>query len=201
MASFGVAQSVPAWAEQVSRRLLQPLGARWRHTKGVVKRAQVVGGVLELGEADVLIAAAFLHDIGYAPELAQTGFHPVDGAGFVRTCGYERLAGLVAYHSASEAEAGERRLLSVLSGFEDEGSLLSRALTYCDLTADREGRRVEPSARIAEVRDRYSPEAPEARALACLETALLADARAMESMLCDCGNRRSALADSQRGCR
>jgi hypothetical protein len=27
----------------------------------------------------VLIAAAWLHDIGYAPGLPETGFHPLDG--------------------------------------------------------------------------------------------------------------------------
>jgi hypothetical protein len=29
---------------------------------------------------DDLVAAAWLHDIGYAPELAKTGFHPLDGS-------------------------------------------------------------------------------------------------------------------------
>ncbi len=31
-----------------------------------------------------LVAAAYLHDIGYAPELAITGFHPLDGARHLR---------------------------------------------------------------------------------------------------------------------
>ncbi|MEO8969435.1 MAG: HD domain-containing protein [Solirubrobacteraceae bacterium] len=197
MASIGVADSESVWAERVSRRLLEPLGARWRHTTGVVKRARVVGAALERGDSDVLMAAAFLHDIGYAPELAQTGFHPVDGARFVRACGYERLAGLVAFHSASAAEAGERELLGELSEFEDERSLLSRTLTYCDLTTDREGRLVESSARIAEVHERYGSEAPEARALECSETALLDDVRTVESMLAENG-RDLGLAGSER---
>ncbi len=110
MASFGAADSELVWAERVSRRLLEPLGARWRHTLGVAERARLVGGAFELGEADGLVAAAFLHDVGYAPELAQTGFHAVDGARFLRSCGYERLAGLVAHHSGADAEARERGL-------------------------------------------------------------------------------------------
>lgn len=64
MASSGTADSDPLWAESVTGRLLEPLGARWRHTLGVVDRARVVGGVLERGEAEVLLAAAFLHDVG-----------------------------------------------------------------------------------------------------------------------------------------
>jgi HD superfamily phosphodiesterase len=129
VASSGVAESQPLWAEQVSRRLLEPLGARWRHALGVVERARVVGGALESGEADVLVEAAYLHDVGYAPELVETGFHAVDGARFVRACGRERLAGLVAYHSGAEAEAGERGLVSELEEFGNERSVPSRALT------------------------------------------------------------------------
>jgi hypothetical protein len=31
-------------------------------------------------DGDVQVAAAFLHDAGYAPSLNRLGFHPVDGA-------------------------------------------------------------------------------------------------------------------------
>ncbi len=197
MASCGVGDSEPVWAERVSRQLLEPLGARWRHTAGVVERARVVGGALEPGEADVLVTAAFLHDIGYAPELAQTGFHPLDGARFVRACGHQRLAGLVAHHSAADAEAGERGLRDELCEFENERSLLSRAMTYCDLTTDREGRLVEPAVRLWDVLERYGPAAPEARAVERSEIALLDDVRAVESMLAEAG-RGFPLAGSER---
>ncbi|WP_406239339.1 hypothetical protein [Nocardia sp. NBC_01009] len=30
------------------------------------------------------MTAAWLHDIGYAPDIARIGFHPVDGAEFLR---------------------------------------------------------------------------------------------------------------------
>ena len=112
MAPSGRVDSEQAWAERVSRRLLEPLGARWRHTQGVVERAGEAGRVLAGGEADVLIAAAYLHDVGYAPELRETGFHPLDGARFLWKCGRERLAGLVAYHCGGRgggARAGALR--------------------------------------------------------------------------------------------
>jgi hypothetical protein len=159
------------------------LGARWRHTVGVADRARVVGEALERDEAELLVAAAYLHDIGYAPELAQTGFHALDGARFLGSAGHERLAGLVAYHSGAEAEADERDLIGELSEFEDERSVVSRALTYCDLTTDADGRPVEASDRLAEIRDRYGSESLEARALDRSGAGLLDDVRIVEAML------------------
>jgi hypothetical protein len=183
MVSSGEVESERVWAEQVSRRLLEPRGARWRHTQGVVERVREAGRVLADGEADVLIAAAYLHDVGYAPELRETAFHPLDGARFLRKCGRERLAGLVAYHCGAEEEARERGLHGELVEFVDERSWLSRTLTYCDLTTDPEGRRVVPSERLAEIRERYGPEAPETRALARSTPALLHDVRMIELKL------------------
>jgi len=47
-----------------------------------------------------LIAAAYLHDIGYALSLKKPGFHSLDGANDVlQSFGNKRLASLVAYHS------------------------------------------------------------------------------------------------------
>jgi hypothetical protein len=171
------------WAERESRRLLEPLGARWLHTLGVVQRAQEVGRTLADGEADVLVAAAYLHDVGYAAELRETGFHPLDGARFVRRCGYERLAGLVAFHSSAAAEAAERGLERELSEFVNERSAVSRALSYCDLTTDSEGRPATPLERVRDVRERYAPDSPERRALERAMPGLLEDARIVESML------------------
>lgn len=183
MGSSGEPASEPLWAESEARRLLEPLGARWQHTLGVVNRAREVAAVLSASDADVLIAAAYLHDVGYAPELRQTGFHPLDGARFVCARGNERLAGLVAYHCSAAAEASERGLHDELAEFTDERSALSRALTYCDLTTDAEGRRVDAPERLRGIRERYSPEAPEARALERSTATLLHDVRMVESML------------------
>ena len=67
-------------------------------------------------DGETLIAAAFLHDIGYAPELAMTGFHPLDGARFVRAHGEERIARIVAHHSGARLEAELRGI----DGYCDE---------------------------------------------------------------------------------
>ncbi|MEY3734351.1 MAG: hypothetical protein RL347_1710 [Actinomycetota bacterium] len=51
-------------------------------------------------------AAAWLHDIGYAPRLRRTGFHPLDGALFLINEGWpERIVRLVAHHSLAALEA------------------------------------------------------------------------------------------------
>jgi hypothetical protein len=53
---------------------------------------------------------AYLHDIGYAPRLVRTGFHPLDGAEWLASMGEIRLANLVAHHTGALHEAGERGL-------------------------------------------------------------------------------------------
>ncbi|WP_394378549.1 hypothetical protein [Saccharopolyspora spinosa] len=34
---------------------------------------------------DTLVAAAWLHDIGYSPEIGHTHFHPLDGARWLQS--------------------------------------------------------------------------------------------------------------------
>lgn len=90
-----------AWATAVAEaELSSPLPRRWAHTQGVAERAKEVRQVLGVN-AGLLIAAAALHDVGYAPRLAATGFHPLDGARFLRDehGAEERLVRLVANHS------------------------------------------------------------------------------------------------------
>lgn len=176
-------ESELAWAERIARELLAPLEARWRHTLRVVERAQSFRHVLDGDELEVLLAAAYLHDIGYAPELTKTGFHPLDGARFVHEAGHERLAGLVAHHSASDAEAGERGFAEELAEFPAEDSLVARALTYCDLTTGPDGEEVGVSARLVELGDRLGEEDPTVRAVRREATRLGAVVHEMEAVL------------------
>ena len=76
--------TLASWAHQLARALLQDsLPRRWAHVQGVAARARSLAPVL--GEnADLLQAAAWLHDIGYAPGLATTGLHQLDGARYLR---------------------------------------------------------------------------------------------------------------------
>jgi hypothetical protein len=160
--------SQAAWAEELARKLLEgPLPRRWAHVQGVAARARRIAGIL--GEdADLLEAAAWLHDIGYSPEPADTGFHPLDGARYLRDVQHadERLCRLVAHHTCAIIEAEERGLAEALSNeFEPLGPLLTNALTYCDMTTSPDGEPVLADQRLAEIHSRYGPEHLVSRAI------------------------------------
>ena len=133
---------------------------------------QVVGGLAErlapaFGEdGQLLVASAWLHDIGYAPQLLRSGFHPLDGAWHLdeRKAG-ERLAGLVANHSAAVFEADLRGLMSQMATYPDEGTRVRDALWTCDMTTSPVGERVDLDGRLAEIAARYGAEHTLTRAL------------------------------------
>ena len=76
--------TLASWAGHLARALLQdPLPRRWAHVQGVAAQARSLAPVLG-ADADLLEAAAWLHDIGYSPGLAATGFHPLDGGRYLR---------------------------------------------------------------------------------------------------------------------
>ncbi len=147
--------AISDWAANQAEELLSPLGDRWLHVQGVIRQAKRIALILPATDRDVLLAAAYLHDLGYAPALVQTGLHPLDGARHLRALGRERLAGLVAYHSGARAEAELRGLAAELADFKDEASATSMALTYCDMTTGAAGEPVTLAERLADIERRY----------------------------------------------
>jgi HD superfamily phosphodiesterase len=143
------------WSSEQAEKFLLSLGNRWLHVQGVVERARWVGQTFDEDERACLLAAAYVHDIGYAPALKRTGFHPVDGAYYLRSCGYERLACLVAHHFAACYEAGLRGCADALKEFPRERSAVADALTYCDGTTGPVGQHFTLKERAAEIRHRY----------------------------------------------
>ena len=145
---------------------LADLPRRWRHVQGVGHQAEHVAEALRLPDG-ALVAAAWLHDIGYAPRLASTGFHPLDGARFLRHKGAgDRLASLVAHHSCAVHEARVRGLEEVLlAEFEREDSPTYDALVLCDLTTGPDGEQLTSQARMDEIEQRYGPAHEVTRAL------------------------------------
>lgn len=156
-----------SWARNTARRLLAgQLPRRWAHTQGVARRAEQVARVLVPQERDLLVAAAWLHDIGYAAELHDTGFHPVDGARYLLRAGVSRrLCGLVAHHSGAVAVAEVQGLAEELAEFGDDRGRLRDALWYCDMTTCPDGTSTTAAARLAEIRVRRGPDDPVVRAL------------------------------------
>ena len=78
LTSVDLMQTIAAWAEGLARSLLaDSLPRRWSHVQGVAARARTLKPSLGT-DADLIEAAAWLHDIGYLPELAHTGLHGLD---------------------------------------------------------------------------------------------------------------------------
>jgi len=147
------------WAFDVARsKLKDQLPRRWAHVQGVARQARRVR--LAAGQdAELLEAAAILHDVGYAPDLAITRFHPLDGAVFLAEVGApERLVHLVAHHSYAALEARLRGIEGELARYSDEQGPVRDALWYCDQTTSPDGDVVTPQGRIAEIKARYGPD-------------------------------------------
>ena len=149
--------ALPEVAEQVAHGLLGAMTARWQHTAGVAKRAAELARRLPV-DREVLVAAAWLHDIGYADAARVTGFHPLDGAAYLAVRRWPvRVVGLVAQHSGAEFVAAARGLADALAAYPDGGGLLSDALTYADQTVGPRGHRVTPGQRRSEMLRRHGP--------------------------------------------
>src|SRR5271165_3769495 len=128
MSTLGRMNTLASWAEPLAQALLQePFPRRWAHVQGVAAQARGLAPVLGT-DADLLEAAAWLHDIGYAPSLATTGLHQLDGARYLRDTQHAdaMLCRLVAHHSCAIIEADERGLADVLNlEFEPAPDVLS----------------------------------------------------------------------------
>jgi HD domain len=120
-----------------------------------VAQADRVASVLSEPERPWLLAAAYLHDIGYAPDLVATGLHAIDGALWLRAQRHDRLARLVAHHTGARFEARLRGFGAAIAGFEHEQPPTDDALTYSDLTTSPTGARVSVEQRLAEIERRY----------------------------------------------
>jgi hypothetical protein len=147
-----------AWAYEVAEfKLAEVLPERWAHVQGAAKRARDLRP-MSGSDGDLLEAAAVLHDVGYAPDIAHIGFHPVDGARFLQEINAPmRLVNLVAHHSYAALEAELRGLSDELAEYEDERGSIRDAFWYCDLTTASSGEQVDVHERIAGIKKHYGP--------------------------------------------
>lgn len=118
------------------------------------------GIALQVGlDAAVLGAAGWLHDIGYAPGLRDTGMHAIDGARHLRRSGWdERIVSIVAHHSRAILEAEERGLSDELAEFPRPPAAYEDAMCFCDMTTGPAGATVSARERLEEIEARYGPE-------------------------------------------
>ncbi|MCX4629806.1 HD domain-containing protein [Streptomyces sp. NBC_01443] len=149
------------WAYPLAKSLLsEPLPRRWQHSLGVAQRARAIAEILG-PDAELLEAAAVLHDIGYSPDLVKTGFHPLDGARYLRDVANadERVVRLVAHHSCAWMEAESRGLREELEDeFPRQEPHLADALCFCDMNTTPDGTPTNPVDRINEIAGRYGPD-------------------------------------------
>lgn len=140
---------------------------RYAHSRGVAQQAARAARCVRLpgDRRRVLLAAAWLHDIGYA---LHDGPHAVAGARALRRAGHERLARIVAHHSS----AAEKALRAGRAAIEPEfprpagadGDLLA-LLDIADLLTGPAGERVDPAGRLAGVVERHGPDGASVQAL------------------------------------
>ncbi|SHW51053.1 metal dependent phosphohydrolase [Mycobacteroides abscessus subsp. abscessus] len=161
-------------ARRLAERHLSGLPRRWAHVQAVAAASERMRPHLDVETGNCLVAAAWLHDIGYASDLRVTGFHPLDGARFLRSQGFpEAVVSLVAFHTGAAVEA-EVRGIEGLEEFAEPAAEILDVLTFCDLTTGPDGSPVSAAARLDEVMERYRPEDPVHRAVSLSREELLA---------------------------
>ncbi len=153
-------------AAGVAEVLLAPLGDRWSHTSSVAAKAKELAKTVSVNDRELLVVSAWWHDLGYAPQLARTGFHPLDGARFLADGGYPtRLCALVAHHSAAMFEAKERGLSEQLAPWMQEEGAVADALWMADMTTGPNGEPKSYPDRLTEILERYGRDSIVGRAM------------------------------------
>lgn len=162
-------------ARELARRLLaDDMPKRWQHVQGVAKRAQLFADLVPEWEA--LGSAAYLHDIGYAKDLVDIGFHQIDGARYLRRQGWdESVVNLVAHHSGAQRRA---ELIGLGDVYTDEfvrnETLPHRQLHFCDMTVALDGTPTTVLERLADMRARHGNNSAMINYLDLEEEALIA---------------------------
>jgi hypothetical protein len=75
-AGYGRAMTLEGWATAQAARLIAPLGDRWTHVQVVADKAHGLAAELLAEDADLLVAAALVHDVGYALSLQRSASMP-----------------------------------------------------------------------------------------------------------------------------
>ena len=122
--------------------------------QGVAGKAERVAVSLALS-SEVLVAAAWLHDIGYAPDIVATGFHPLDGARYLAGLGAPtcRESGRPAFQRDLGSRASRDRRPDVSLPGRGRGTPRCLVvLRFDDFPGWLSG---QPADRIAEIKERY----------------------------------------------
>lgn len=144
-------------AERTARRILKDDRQRTAHVEGAARAAAHVARDCEPGIAASVVAAAWLHDIGYAQPLVRTGFHPLDGALHLAGQGWpDDVVRLVAHHSHAAMLAPYYGVTDHLTVLDPVPGPASDLLTFADLVAGVDGSGTTIRARIDQMRARHA---------------------------------------------
>lgn len=158
----------------------------------VVAEVRRVAEMLVPGLSDLLVAAAWLMDIGAAARVADTGFEALDGAVFIRREGFPSIvAELVAHHTATDVEAAARGLAHRLAEFPAPPAQWSAILTYANLRVGEHGEIRSAAAGIAEIVAGARPGGPAQRAVRAAAASLAKTAASVEDLLRQHADQRS----------
>jgi len=171
-------------ARLLAAERLSGVPRRWAHVQGVAATAAAIVPLLEPEHADDILAATWLHDVGYASDVATTGFHPVDGAHFAQDAGLPALVvSLIAFHTGAEFEARQRGLLGELAAFAPPPRDVLDVITYADMTTSPAGDPISANERVAEILSRYDENDPVFAAVSQSAPELLASVARVEGRL------------------
>lgn len=168
---------LPAAAREQLTRHLASLPDRLAHTLAVGDAAVEIDRWLRPAAGPEWVTAAYLHDIGYSPELVDTGLHQLDGARYVRSLGYsDQVCALIAWHSAAQFEIGRRgftdQLLAEFPEPAGDQAEVLRLVSACDMTTSPTGQRIPFSERTRNIFARYPAEHPVAESMREAEAGL-----------------------------
>ncbi len=181
-----------AVAADLTRYLLDSDPDRLAHSQAVARRAEFLTLAVQPEYAPLLVAAAWLHDIGYAPGLRDTGFHPIDGARHLQTIGWPpAICNLVAHHSGARFVARILHLDRELEAYPFSQDAVSDALTVADQTIGPKGQAMTLDERMSDMLKRHGPDSPNAKAHPLREPYILAAATRVARRLEHCGVKRA----------
>lgn len=185
-------------AQQLAAQYLAEMPARWAHVQAVAAHTQTIAALLDPGAEHILVSAAWLHDIGYAHQLAHTQFHPLDGAEFAREQTFpETVVELVAHHSGAWSEAIERGLVTELARYPAPPTPFLDIITYADLTRGPDGVPITVRNRLLEVLGRYGRGDAVHRAIARSAPSLLAAGERVQARIHEARARAAELDQPQ----
>jgi hypothetical protein len=144
-------------AQTVAQSLLADDQGRLEHVRGAGLVAGMAAGALRVDQPEMVVAAAWLHDIGYAPAIARTGFHPLDGALFLARQGWpDQVVLLVAHHSHAAFLAPYYGVQHHMALLEHVRGLADDIITFSDLRAGPNGWGADPRDRVEDKRRRHA---------------------------------------------